>query len=275
MSEGVVGRGLIGASLFVLLFLPTAAISGESVRYLLGPGSTILQICPECSDPAGRPESLQGSFSLTPFPVADSVHVEALGDVDLRSASYTVAGSGYVQFSETGQMSILLQARINGEDVQLRATRRQPDAADGLVVVVATPRRARVGYLLILKAQPQAQTAPDRDEDGIYDSDDNCIADENPVQQDDDRDAVGNACDACPETEEGAMVNHRGCSPEQSCPCDGPRDGGVWTKGAYGRCMAQAARELRREDQLSRRDAVKLLRDALRSGCGQTVVALR
>jgi hypothetical protein len=40
---------------------------------------------------------------------------------------------------------------------------------------------------------------PDRDDDGVADSDDNCPDVPNPDQLDDDNDGVGNACDNCPD----------------------------------------------------------------------------
>ncbi len=42
-------------------------------------------------------------------------------------------------------------------------------------------------------------SCPDQDDDGIIDSNDNCISDFNPGQEDFDNDNVGNGCDNCPE----------------------------------------------------------------------------
>ena len=269
-------RFLLGlGAVLALLVAPRGALASEPISYTVDAGSTLLEICPKCPEPAGHPEPVEGSFSLTPMPVADGSQVEALSNVDLHSLTHSLSGSGFVQFSPTGQMKVLLRGRIDGGDVEFRATRRQPSNNDGFLVVLATPRGGDVGYLLIIKAHPASSGAPDADGDGISDRDDNCPAVANPMQSDADGDGVGDACDVCPDTDPDALINREGCSLDQVCPCDGPASGGVWTKGAYGRCVAQFARELRRDGILQRRDAVDFLLRALRSGCGQTVVALR
>lgn len=43
------------------------------------------------------------------------------------------------------------------------------------------------------------EQCPDRDDDEICDSDDNCPKEANPMQQDSDDDGTGDACDACPQ----------------------------------------------------------------------------
>lgn len=54
----------------------------------------------------------------------------------------------------------------------------------------------------------------DSDEDGVLDDVDNCPAAHNPLQEDDDNDGVGNACDDCLMTPPGEVdhVNADGCS---------------------------------------------------------------
>lgn len=266
--------GWIALASAVLALVPRAAHSSESIRYVLGPGSAIVQVCLTCAAP-GTSEPLTGSFALTPIPIAEASRVEALSAVDWRSASYHIAGSGFVQFSRSGQMSVLLETSINGVQFALRPTRRQPHVSGGFAAVLATPGRQGVGYLLIIKAHPERLDAPDADEDGIPDAADNCRTVANRGQQDGDADAVGDACDACPDTGEAALVNPSGCSLAQRCPCDGPAEDEPWAKGAYGRCAAQFARDLRRDGILSRSEAIDFLLRALRSGCGQTVLALR
>jgi hypothetical protein len=47
-------------------------------------------------------------------------------------------------------------------------------------------------------AGPDGSPFVDSDDDGVFDSEDNCIADANPDQHDEDSDARGDACDRCP-----------------------------------------------------------------------------
>ena len=52
----------------------------------------------------------------------------------------------------------------------------------------------------------------DEDEDNVWGVSDNCLFDYNPNQEDADNDKVGTACDDCPLTPPGALVNYQGCS---------------------------------------------------------------
>lgn len=52
---------------------------------------------------------------------------------------------------------------------------------------------------------------PDRDVDGIVDSQDNCPDTSNTDQRDTDHDGAGDACDLCPGTPSGTVTNSRGC----------------------------------------------------------------
>jgi hypothetical protein len=98
----------------------------------------------------------------------------------------------------------------------------------------------------------------------------------NPDQADLDGDAIGDACDACPNTPAGSMVTGQGCSIDQLCPCEGPQSDAQWENpGKYLRCVSRATRSLRRDGQISRAQSLRILRGAARSGCGRTVVAMR
>ncbi|MEE9131261.1 MAG: hypothetical protein V3T84_14670 [Phycisphaerales bacterium] len=73
--------------------------------------------------------------------------------------------------------------------------------------------RTRVG--LVLVEGPIRLTgisvAPDEDDDGVPDDLDNCLGLANPDQADGDGDAVGDACDLCPETDPDTSVGLDGC----------------------------------------------------------------
>ncbi len=254
--------------------LPSIGHASEGVRYLLSPRSTIVQVCPQCTTPAGRPERLSGSFTLTPLPLSSGRRVEALTDLNLQSSSYRVQGSGFVQFLPSGKIAIVIHASINGDDMQLRATRRQPPPGTEFSVLLGTPRGGAVDYLMIVSAVP-AEEGPDSDRDGVADADDVCPRVYDPKQLDSDGDGIGDACDLCADTAANEVVSSTGCSVAQTCPCEAAADGKPWRRGAYGKCVAHAVKQLRRDGRVSRKDSLRMLRDALRSGCGQTVVALR
>jgi len=258
--------GAIGVALTLVAF--GSARAAESSSYTLVTHSTILQYCTNCTDPVGRPEILEGSFSITPITLDGQANVAALTDVHLESRSYKIGGAGFVQFDASGKMQIELKANVNGEELELRSTRRQPPNDGSFTVVLATPREESVGYLIVLKAKAESTSSADGSNPAAsVPAADNCGIDS-------DSDGVGDACDHCPNTPAHAIVNADGCSVDQICPCEGPRDGGEWTRGGYAKCVAGAVRDLRRLGLLSRREAADVVRGALQNGCGQTVIAM-
>jgi len=269
MKTSMIGAVVTAVS---ILAIAASASASEATRYDLVPRSTVLQFCASCPEPVGRPEVLTGSFVLTPVNLTDGAQIEALTDVRLESPSYKLTGSGFLQVDRNGRRTVELRATINGEDLHLRATRSRP--SDGaLSLVLATPRGSEVGYLVVITARPVMVAAADQDLDSLPDERDNCRVVANAEQVDADGDGVGDACDRCAATAAGETVDAEGCSVQQRCPCDSPLEGGVWSRGSYAKCIARSVRELRRLGLLSRREAGAVLRRALQSGCGQTVVA--
>ena len=258
----------------VLFLAPREGRGGESVRYALRRGSVIARICRRCPVPAARPEALHGFFTMTPLPIVDGRHIEALTDVEWRSRSYGLAGTGFVQFAGGAPREGVVFAEINGERVRLHATRSESRPDGGLLAVFATPHRGQ-GYLIVMAAERLPAVGSDADGDNIGDEADNCVAEPNPEQGDSDLDGVGDECDSCPDTEPPERVNGQGCSLDQTCPCLGPDGGGEWPAGGYKRCVGSALRALRHQGAITRREMLRLLRRALRSGCGRTILALR
>jgi hypothetical protein len=81
---------------------------------------------------------------------------------------------------------------------------------------------------------------------------------------DDDEDGVPDDVDACLETPPAELVDATGCS---VCPCDGPRDGGVWrTRGRYLRCVRTA---IRARTGIAGFEPHAALRQAQKSTCGR------
>jgi len=160
-------------------------------------------------------------------------------------------------------------------------------------------RLATLAALVLLGGAPAA--APDRDGDGIPDDLDNCptVANEgqfdtdgdgvgnacddcvhvaDPDQDDEDGDGVGDACDTCPDSFEDVLrpdgserlaVGPDGCSPSQTCPCEGPRAKNVtWpSRGAYLACVRRAARRLRALATIDAPERRLLVWSAMHSDC--------
>jgi len=111
---------------------------------------------------------------------------------------------------------------------------------------------------------------PDKDGDGIANQSDNCPLVANVDQADADTDGVGDACDQCPDTAPFAIVDRRGCSIDQRCPCDGPRTGKNWKNhGDFVGCVVLEIFDLKQEGNVTRRQAGDLMSRARVSACGK------
>lgn len=116
----------------------------------------------------------------------------------------------------------------------------------------------------------------DSDADGALDCEDPCPNDpsdacDDPEPEDEDGDGVEDDRDACPGTLPHTIVNGRGCSIEQECPCTGPDGpGSSWRNhGQYVSCVTHAAHRLRLDHLIDARDECRLVPDAARSNCGK------
>ena len=93
----------------------------------------------------------------------------------------------------------------------------------------------------------------DKDGDGLTNNADNCPRDVNATQEDTDGDAVGDACDLCSADAGGDVVNNRGCSIAQLCPCDGPEADQAWRDHRdYFLCVKRKTRHFLRKDLVTR-----------------------
>ncbi len=271
MSPESLGR--LGASLCVLVAVAAGPARAKTIRYVLGAGSTITPICTDCVRSPGPTEALRGSFEMMTLPLPGQPAVSAVTGLQASSASFRLSASGFLQEDGAGSR-IVLDAQINGA-AQILSTTRQPELQSPVfTAVLSTPYEQSVGYLIVLVAQTAGAAELDSDGDSIPDSIDNCPDEPNFDQHDTDGDGIGDACDSCPATLLGQVVLDSGCSISQLCPCAGPKDGGEWNaQHGYVRCVARALRQLRRAGKVSRHDVVTVIKRAVHSGCGRTVLA--
>ncbi len=270
-------RLLLGAAVCSgWLLLGCVSASAGPVHYVLNAGSSITAVCNGCSDAPVSAEPLSGSFDVTLLPIASAFDVAAVTNVNLNSRSMVVGGNGFLQRLGLDRQAMVIEARVNDETVLLTSGRRQHAQGRDITIVLSSGRTAQRTFVLVISATPADSQQPDQDGDGVPDAEDNCPATANSDQRDGDGDGLGDACDQCPATPTGSVVTREGCSVDQLCPCDAPAGGGAWDSQAqYLRCVAQAARTLRQQGQVSRSESLSILRRALQSGCGHTVVALR
>ncbi len=263
---------VLGAALFATVPAPGGA---ATLHYVLTGGSQIVERCDTCeTEPLSEP--LSGSFNLTAMPVPSESPVDALTGVDWHSPSFAIGGSGFLQRLNSDQLAIVIDARINGVSTLLTSGRRQRPAPGDLRLVLVTPRDAEQQFMLTIVAVPVAPDGPDGDGDGVLDSVDNCPRTANADQADVDGDGVGDACDACTATESRSPVLDDGCAPQQRCACDGPSPGEDWpNQRAYVQCIDRVLKVLRRQGKISRSDLVRMMHEAVNSGCGRRVLALR
>lgn len=88
-----------------------------------------------------------------------------------------------------------------------------------------------------------------------------------PADQDTDNDGVPNASDRCPDTPSGAIVDQYGCSIEQLCPCAGPRNGGVYPKKGYAKCVSAQSKRFMKAGFISKYDAKIYKKNSKNSPC--------
>jgi len=250
------------------------AASAHSIRYVLTPGSVLRTGCQSCSRPLEIISPLTGSFALTVMPLPDASVIEAVTEVAWRGGATSITGTGFLQRSGHDAITMVLDAQIDGRPVVLASVAHPTRTGAELHLILTSSDVDGRSYTAQIVAVPNATDAPDSDGDGVADRDDNCVGEPNSDQSDLDHDAIGDVCDACAGTSLGSPVLIDGCSPSQTCPCDGPEPGEHWpSQRAYVQCVARALKHLRVNSDLSRAELRKLVQDAVRSGCGQPVIA--
>jgi hypothetical protein len=266
--------GLVGAAMVIALGVAQPA-DAQSRRFELTSDSSISVVCAGCVPAPPPPQRLEGSFEVTALPAEQPFGVVAVTGVRLHSRAFTITANGFWQRLGQDKQAMVLDAEVNGAKVLLTSGRRQYVSGRGISMVLSSGRKGSPIYVLVVKAQP-VDDAPDRDADGVSDTDDNCVGQPNAGQSDGDGDGVGDACDKCLDSPAASRVTRAGCSLEQICPCAGPRNGGEWESlGTYLRCVSQSTRRLRREAGMSRAEGRAMIKRAVQSGCGRMVVALR
>jgi hypothetical protein len=91
------------------------------------------------------------------------------------------------------------------------------------------------------------------------------------VDVDDDRDNITNDNDECPKTAANPVVNDKGCSVGQICPC-----GSSWKNpGDYISCMAYVAENFLNEGFINKDAKGAIMSEAAQSGCGAKKVDVK
>ncbi len=257
-----------------LLWAPAAA-RAQSARYVLAAESQLETYCHSCEPAQRRSEPLAGSFHLGTLP-STGYAVAALTGVRWNAGPISITGAGFLQGFGDGRLAMVLDARFNSVPVLLTSGRRQASPRGEIRLQLSSPRGGESGFTLTLVARPDPAASPDADGDGISDGADNCPKAASVDQSDADLDAVGDACDTCPETLPGDPVLRSGCSIPQSCPCEGPTESGEWaSQRDYVQCVARALKVMRLRNLLERNEIRLRLQEAVRSGCGRRILALR
>lgn len=257
-----------------------ATARAQIVRYEIQENSVVAITCRSCAAPRFRVEPLDGFLEVLPLPMSEAAGVFAVTSAEFRSASLRLNGRGFWQVMGLGRHAMVLELAGEKASLQLTSGRHQPlsGGGQGLPQEFSIVLSARPADGLVYVVSLRARRAPERserdgDRDGVADAHDNCPAVANPQQGDQDQDGVGDACDACPGTLPGALSGSDGCSLEQRCPCDG-RDGRPWpSRSAYRLCVVRTLRTFRQQGRVAPAQAREALKQALRSGCGRTVVA--
>ncbi len=260
VASGIAGAGRAGA---------------ESVRYVLRPESRLITHCHGCDPVTSHSESLTGSFHVGVLPGTEYA-VEALTGVRWSAGGRPISGSGFLQRFADGRVAMVIDTRFGGVPILFTSGRRQPSRAGEIRLQLFSPKGARSSFSITLVAAPEQAAAPDSDADGVSDPIDRCPTVASPSQGDADGDGVGDACDACSDSPAEAVVREDGCALEQACPCAGPNSETEWpNQRAYVQCVARHLKALRLETKLGKSEIGLLLRNAVRSGCGRHILALR
>ena len=271
-------RSSLAVALFVFVaagFTPTIA-AAHTIHYVLTDESRVVAVCRSCELPPLPAEPLEGSFDVTVMPVRDVFGAEAITGVDWRSESFSIAGTGFLQRLASDSIAMVIDARFNEEAALLTTGHRQRSTPGDIRIHLVTPRDVENGYAVDIVAVPVMTDGPDADGDGVPDTLDNCPQIATRDQQDQDQDGVGDACDECADTQLGSPVLNDGCSPSQRCACDGPAPDKEWgSPREYVQCFARALKQLYRQKKLTRSEVREMMQDAVRSGCGTRVLAMR
>jgi hypothetical protein len=256
--------------------LTSTAASGQTIHYVLTDESRVVALCQSCEPSPLPPEPLEGSFDVTVMPVRGVFGAEAITGVDWRSDSFSITGTGFLQRLGSDRIAMVVDARFNDEPALLTTGHRQRSTPGDVRIHLVTPREVDNGYAVDIVAVPATTDGPDADADGVPDGLDNCPQISTRDQEDQDQDGVGDACDECADTQLGSPILDDGCSPSQRCPCDGPSPDRQWgSPHEYVQCVARTLKELYRQKKLTRSEVREMMQDAVRSGCGSRVLALR
>lgn len=266
-------------ALFGLLAIAFGAVAGpahaQSVRYVLTAESRLTTVCADCAPVEATSAPLTGSFEVSILP-GDEYAVAAVTGISWTSNTLNISGSGFLQRFADDRMAVVLDARFNGVPVLLTSGRRQPSSTNEIRLRLSSAKGTHRAFSVTLVAVPATPGSPDADRDGVADDVDTCPTVTNADQLDSDGDGIGDACDSCAATAADSPVLADGCAIEQACPCDGPTVDEEWpTQRDYVQCVARSLKALRLAGHLGKNEIRTRLQDAVKSGCGRRVLAMR
>ncbi len=262
-------------AVLALLALATRA-PAQTIEYLLQPGSVLRPVCQSCALAKVGKQALNGTFNLTVMPLPDAHTIEAVTAVRWYGEGIRISGSGFLQRRGRNRISMVVDAVVNGKPVLLTSSAHPTEEDGSFRIALASEKASDLRVEIDLVALASSTDAADADGDGTPDFLDLCPFHHEVRHFDTDHDGVGDPCDECAGTTLGSPVLPNGCSPTQRCPCAGPAPNTPWkNQRAYITCVAQALKALAISEELTRSQVRKLMQAAIRSGCGEPVVAMR
>jgi len=172
---------------------------------------------------AADPELAENGSSVTlqpPGVITVTVNLDLVGEADWDSTQWEIVGTaltGCVPLATPSQGPATALAESFNID-----TTGLPFGQYDLRITAINENTAApcVGHSNVITLPLAINACADSDGDGVCDADDNCPNDPNPLQENGDGDADGDACDACPIDANDDSDGDGVCDSDDVCPND-------------------------------------------------------